>query len=63
VLRGASGFAFEAIFDSTNTYRVRASTNMVLWVDVTNYSSGGLQHFLDTSATNLDRRFYHAVVP
>jgi len=60
---GASGFAFEAIFDATNAYRVRASTNMLTWVDATNYSSGGLQHFLDASATNFNRRFYRAVSP
>jgi hypothetical protein len=63
VSHAASGFGFEAIFDSTSAYRVRASTNMLAWVDVTNYSSGGLQHFLDAAATNSNRRFYRAVVP
>jgi hypothetical protein len=63
VLLGASGLAFEAIFDSTNAYRVQASTNMITWVDVTNYSSGGLQHFPDTSATNLANGFYRGVTP
>jgi hypothetical protein len=61
--RGASGFAFEAIFDSTNAFHVWASTNMVVWAAVTSYASGGLQHFLDASATNFNRRFYRAVVP
>jgi hypothetical protein len=59
----ASGFVFEAIFDSTNAFRVQASTNMIVWVDVTNYSSGGSQPCLDALATNFNRRFYRAVVP
>jgi hypothetical protein len=63
VLLGASGFAFEAIFDATNAYLVQASTNLFTWVDVTNYSSGGLQHLLDASATNFNRRFYRTVSP
>ena len=56
-----SGFSFNIIFDSTNAYKIRGSTNLVTWVDVTNYSTGGFQHFLDTSPTNMPYRFYRAV--
>jgi hypothetical protein len=54
----ASGFFFNIIFDATNAYRVQGSSNLMSWVDLTNVSSGGSQHFLDSFATNLPRRFY-----
>jgi hypothetical protein len=59
----ASGFSFTVIFDATNSYRVRGSTNLTAWVDVTNYPNGGVGHLLDSSATNFNRRFYRAVAP
>jgi hypothetical protein len=51
------------IFDATNSYRVRGSTNLTTWVEVTNFPNGGVRHFLDPSATNFNRRFYRAVAP
>lgn len=60
--RNALGFSFTVIFDATNSYCVRASTNLATWVDVTNFPNGGVNHFLDSGATNLDRRFYRAVM-
>jgi hypothetical protein len=59
----ASGFSFTMIFDATNSYRVRGSTNLTTWVEVTNFPNGGVRHFLDPSATNFNRRFYRAVAP
>jgi hypothetical protein len=59
----ASGFSFTVILDATNSYRVRGSTNLTTWVDVTNFPNGGVRHFLDPSATNFTRRFYRAVAP
>ena len=59
----ASGFSFMVIYDATNSYRVRGSTNLTTWVDVTNFPNGGVRHFLDPSATNFNRRFYRAVAP
>lgn len=61
LIRDATGFSFNIIFDSTNSYKVRGSTNLVNWVDVTNYSTGGFQHFLDKAAMNMPFRFYQAV--
>ena len=54
----ASGFSFNIIFDSTSSYRVRGSSNLTSWDTITNYTSGGSQHFLDSAATSLPRRFY-----
>jgi len=59
----ASGFSFTVILDATNSYRVRGSTNLTTWVDVTNSPNGSVRHFLDPSATNFTRRFYRAVAP
>lgn len=56
-----SGFSFNVIFDVTNSYKIRGSTNLTTWVDLTNYPTGGIQHFLDRAATNLPRRYYRAV--
>jgi hypothetical protein len=61
--RNASGFSFTVILDATNSYRVRGSTNLITWVDVTNFPNGGVRHFLDPSATKITRRFYRAVAP
>jgi hypothetical protein len=57
------GFSVTAIFDSTNAYRVQGSTNLITWIDMTNYPNGGPGHVLDSSATILNQRFYRAVVP
>jgi hypothetical protein len=60
-VRDGSGFSFNVIFDVTNSYKIRGSTNLTTWIDLTNYPSGGAQRFLDTAATNLSRRYYRAV--
>jgi hypothetical protein len=62
-MSSAFGFSVSVIFDSTNAYRVQGATNLTTWINLTNYLSGGFQHFLDSSATNLNRRFYRAVAP
>ncbi len=60
-MSSAFGFSVSIIFDSTNAYRVQGATNLTGWTNLTNYVSGGSQHFLDASATNFNRRFYRAV--
>ena len=57
-----AGFSLSTILDSTNSYRIQGSTNLTTWVDLTNYSSGGSHRLIDT-VTNLNRRFYRAVMP
>ena len=58
-----SGFNLTAIFDATNSYRIQASTNLTTWIALTTNGSGGTLHFTDTTATNLNRRFYRAATP
>jgi hypothetical protein len=58
-----SGFNLNTIFDSTNEYRIQASTNLTTWIDLTTNGSGGALHFIDTAATNLNRRFYRTATP
>jgi hypothetical protein len=58
-----SGYTLNTIFDSTNSYRIQASTNLTTWVNlITNGSGGGIQ-FTDSAATNLTRRFDRAATP
>jgi hypothetical protein len=58
-----SGFTLNTIFDATNRYRIQASTNLTTWIDIaTNASGGGIQ-FIDSAATNLNRRFYRTATP
>ncbi len=58
-----TGFTMDSIFDSTNKYRIQASTNLTAWVDLYTNTSSGVLHFTDTTATNLNRRFYRGVKP
>ena len=58
-----SGFKLNTIFDATNSYRVQASTNLTTWVNLSTNGSGGALHFIDTAATNLNRRFYRTATP
>ena len=58
-----SGFTLNTIFDATNSYRVQASTNLTAWVNLSTNASGGPLHFIDTAATNLNRRFYRTATP
>jgi hypothetical protein len=45
-------------------YRIDASSDLLNWTAVTNFvSTNATMHFLDSSATNYDQRFYRAVVP
>jgi hypothetical protein len=62
-VNSSSGFSVSTIFDTTNSYRVQGSTNLTTWTVLTNYASGGSKHFLDSSATNFNRRFYRVVSP
>ena len=58
-----SGYTLNTIFDSTNKYRIQASTNLTSWIDLTTNSSGGTLYFTDPGATNLTRRFYRTITP
>jgi hypothetical protein len=42
---------------------VRATANLTSWVDLYTNANGGLLHFTDTAATNLNQRFYRTVKP
>jgi hypothetical protein len=57
----SSGFLLMTIFDSTNAYRIQASTNLTTWLTLTNFSHGGAQRFVDSTSTNLPRRFFRTI--
>lgn len=59
---GTSGFSLSTILDTTNSYRIRGSTNLTTWVDLTNFQSGG-RFVADVSRKCCGRRFYRAVAP
>jgi hypothetical protein len=45
-------------------YRIDASADLLTWAGVTTFvSTNATMHFIDSSATNYNRRFYRAVVP
>ena len=58
-----SGFNLNTIFDVTNSYRIQTSTNLTTWIDLITNGSGGGKLFIDTAATNLNRRFYRTAIP
>jgi hypothetical protein len=46
------------------SYIIEASTDLVTWVTVTNLTAtSATEKFVDSSATNFNRRFYRAVLP
>ncbi len=59
----SSGFYLNTILDATNRYRIQASTNLTTWIDLSTNGSGGPLHFIDSAATNLNRRFYRTSTP
>ncbi len=58
-----SGFSLNTIFDTTNSYRIQASTNLTTWIDISTNASGGGIQFTDSAARNLNRRFYRTATP
>ena len=59
---GGFGFHFNGLFGEEQV--VQASTNLVDWVTVATFgSSNGASIFLDSTATNLHRRFYRVITP
>ena len=45
-------------------YRIDASSDLLNWTALTNLvSTNAVMHFMDSAATNYDRRFYRAVMP
>ena len=60
----STGFALDLSLEVGRAFRVQGSTNLVVWTDVTNFTSTGLAfQFLDAAATNQTRRFYRVVSP
>ncbi len=58
------GFQFTVAGELGKSYRIETSANLVTWVPWTNFVATNLvTHFTDAGATNLDRRFYRAVLP
>lgn len=54
-----TGFEMTLELEVGRAYRIEASTDLVNWVTITNFVSGGQAlQFLDHAATNLTRRFY-----
>ena len=62
LIRG-TGFALDSIFDSATKYRIQASTNLIVWVDLYTNANGGFLHLMDTSANNYSGRYYRAIKP
>ena len=59
-----TGFALNLSLEAGRAFRVQGSTNLVVWTDVTNFTSTGMVfQFLDAAATNQTRRFYRVVSP
>lgn len=44
-------------------YEVQASTNLLLWLPLTNFSGTGMFQFVGPEAVRFPRRFYRAVAP
>ena len=64
----STGFTAKISLTIGQNYRVQAATNLganpVAWQDLTNFTASATNFiFLDRSATNLPRRFYHVVSP
>ena len=60
----STGFALNLTLEVGRAFRVQGSTDLVVWTDVTNFTSTGLAfQFLDAAATNQTRRFYRVVSP
>ena len=59
-----TGFALDLMLEAGRAFRVQGSTNLVVWTDVTNFTSTGMVfQFLDAAAMNQTRRFYRVVSP
>ena len=59
-----SGFAFDLMLEVGRAFRVQASTSLLNWTDVTNFTAIGMAfQFLDAAATNQTRRFYRVISP
>ena len=59
-----TGFAANVLVIVGEPYRIRASTNLQDWEEVTNFVAASTSRlFLDPAALNQPRRFYRAVSP
>ena len=60
----AQGFNLSVAVEPGRNYRLQASTNLTLWIDLTSFTGGGSPfQYLDSGATTLNRRFYRVVSP
>lgn len=58
----AAGFSMALRGQAQISYRVQISTNLVDWLDLTNFTAAGVLTLIsDPEATNSQRRFYRAV--
>lgn len=59
-----NGFPLNIALEIGQTYRIEASTNLVNWLMLTNFTStAGTLQFLDSAATNNARTYYRVVRP
>jgi hypothetical protein len=60
----AAGFVAQVSLTPGEPYRIRASTDVQTWVDITNFVAATTNYYLlDPAATAQPRRFYQAVSP
>ncbi len=59
-----NGLSFDLQISPGLNGRIEASTNLVNWVTLTNFvGTNSIIYFRDAAATNLNQRFYRAVMP
>ena len=60
----AGGLSFSLLVASNVTGHILVSTNLLTWSTLTNFTGTNAPlNFIDTTATNFNRRFYRAVTP
>ncbi len=58
------GFNLSIAGEQGRNYRLQASTNLTLWIDLTSFTGGGSPFpYLDGGATSRNRRFYRVISP
>ena len=60
----SNGLSFNLQISRGLNGRIQTSTNLLTWTTLTNFvGTSSTLDFTDPAATNLDRRFYRAVIP
>jgi len=58
-----TGFSMALRGQSQTAYRIQMSTNLINWLDLTNFTASGVMtQILDPDASNAQQRFYRAMV-